>query len=308
MLASIRAGYSTLAATDNPMDAVEAAVRVMEDSPAFNAGCGSVTTDTGEIEMDAIIVNGTDLSCGAVGAMKHVRNPISVARFVMNSTRHVLLVGKFAEVFAESKGVELVPTSELIANGTEGCGKKWKYYHKIQADHERNNVIKHFVKEKWPEGWNAGVGTVGAVAINSKGNIAVATSTGGLRGKMEGRVGDSPIIGAGTLADDEVAGISGTGTGEAFIKYRVASKTASFLESVGNPTQEDISNGILAVLNGMTEKVSGSEGGCIVIHKSGQLGFNWNSEQMAWSYVKGSEAIIHYGVNRGEDFTEHFAT
>lgn len=215
MLESIRVGFKVLLDTDNPMDAVEAAINAMENLAAFNAGYGSVLTDTGEIEMDAIIVNGTDVSAGAVGAMKHVRHPISVARFVMNSTKHVLLVGEFAEKFAATCGFELVPTSDLIANGTlssSSTPKKRKISHRVKRSSYKD------------------VGTVGAVAINSKGNIVVGTSTGGLQGKMEGRVGDSPIIGAGTLAEDEVAGISGTGDGEAFMRYRVATRVAELIK------------------------------------------------------------------------------
>ncbi|ODM89428.1 Isoaspartyl peptidase/L-asparaginase [Orchesella cincta] len=275
MVDSIRAGFQVLLDSDNPMDAVEAAIHVMENSPAFNAGYGSVLTENGEIEMDAIVINGTDLSAGAVGAMKHVLHPISVARLVMNSTQHVFLVGEFAEKFAESQGVPLVPTSDLIANSTGPGGRKSQLVRKTRSSYDD-------------------VGTVGAVAINSKGNIAAATSTGGLTGKMEGRVGDAPLVGAGTLADDDIAGISATGDGEAFIRWRVASRVASLIEQGRNASEA-----ILTVLNGMTEKIPGASGGCIAITKDGEIGFQWNSEHLAWAYVKGTERVIHYGVERG---------
>ncbi|CAL8139216.1 unnamed protein product [Orchesella dallaii] len=283
MVASIRAGFQVLLDTDNPMDAVEAAIHVLESSPAFNAGYGSVLTENGEIEMDAIVINGTDLTAGAVGAMKHVLHPISVARFVMNSTEHVFLVGEFAEKFAESRGIPLVPTSELIANSTGGkMGVKSHLGRKIRSSYDD-------------------VGTVGAVAINSKGNIVAGTSTGGLTGKMEGRVGDAPLVGSGTLADDDVAGISATGDGEAFIRWRVASRVASLIEQGVNASEA-----ILTVLNGMTNKIPGTSGGCIAITKDGEIGFQWNSEHLAWAYVKGSNMTIHYGVEKGEDQTTPF--
>jgi len=190
---------------------------------------------------------------------------------IKDRTNHVFLVGVAAEKYAESQGIPLVPTSELIVNETVSKRKSSDY----------------------------DVGTVGAVAINSKGQIAAATSTGGMTGKMEGRIGDTPIVGGGTLADDDSCGISGTGFGEAFIRFRVASKIAFLIENGTSPSEA-----ILSVLNAMSEKIPETDGGAIAITKDGTIGFEWNSKQMAWAYAKNS--VVHYGVEKGEDISIPF--
>ncbi|XP_021955564.1 isoaspartyl peptidase/L-asparaginase isoform X2 [Folsomia candida] len=273
MLAAIRAGYAALQTEDDAQLAVIEAIKVMEDSPAFNAGTGSVRSASGEVEMDAIIINGTDLGTGAVGAVRHIKNPITLARLVKDTSEHVFLVGYQAELFAlNSNQMNLVPTSSLIANWTTS-NEGWTSNHPRKQNR---------------------AGTVGAVAVNSRGQIFAGTSTGGLSGKMDGRVGDTPIVGAGTLADDEIGGISATGWGEAFIRYRVASRIAGLMEGGMNASMS-----ISTVLSGMASRIQDADGGAIAIGKNGDIGFEWNSEQMAWAYSKGVD--IHYGVDRGED-------
>ena len=190
---ALDAGYEVLK-LGSALDAVTAAVVVLEDDPFFNAGRGSSFNSDGEIEMDASIMDGAGLRAGAVAAVRRIRNPILAARAVMEKTRHVLLAGDGAERFARKQGLRLEPPEYFhTARRLTALRKKRVSYH----------------------------GTVGAVALDAEGNLAAATSTGGYTGKMPGRVGDSPIVGAGTYADNRACAVSGTGLGEAFIRAAV---------------------------------------------------------------------------------------
>nr|KAF6464008.1 asparaginase and isoaspartyl peptidase 1 [Rousettus aegyptiacus] len=198
-------GYNILQEGGSAVDAVEGAVTVLEDDPEFNAGCGSVLNVNGEVEMDASIMNGKDLSSGAVSAVRCIANPIKLARLVMEKTPHCFLTDQGAAKFAADMGVPEVPEKQLIT--------------------ERN--IKHLEKEKNEKSaqktdQQKDLGTVGAVALDSEGNVAYATSTGGIVNKMAGRVGDTPCVGSGGYADNHIGAISTTGHGESILKVNLA--------------------------------------------------------------------------------------
>jgi beta-aspartyl-peptidase (threonine type) len=211
---ALDAGIATLSPGGSALDAVEAVIRVLEDDPMFNAGRGCVLNDQGDHELDASIMDGRTLACGAVASLKVAKNPISVARHVMTDTPHVLLIGSGADRFAESLGVELAAASYFKTEEQVQAWMKWKAK---QAEKQKGAAIQ---EERY-------LGTVGCVAVDSQGNIAAGTSTGGLMGKRWGRVGDSPIIGAGTYAANATCGVSCTGTGEEFIRHNVAADMAA---------------------------------------------------------------------------------
>jgi len=210
---AVEAGWRILSDGGRSLDAVEAAVRALEDHPRFNAGRGSVLTSAGTVEMDASIMDGDRLQCGAVGAITRMANPISLARRVLDDGRHVLLVSDGAESFARATGfVECAP-EDLI---TERQRLRWDAANPIAVDVEAR-------------------GTVGAVAIDRHGAAAAATSTGGTWGKRPGRVGDSALIGSGTYADSALGAVSCTGDGEAIIRVLLARRTLEFLKDAGDP-------------------------------------------------------------------------
>jgi beta-aspartyl-peptidase (threonine type) len=213
MRAAVEAGWRILGDGGSALDAVEAAVRTLEDHPRFNAGRGSVLTSAGTVEMDASIMEGDRLSCGAVGAVTRLRNPISLARRVLEDGRHVLLVGHGAEAFARAAGLAACAPEDLI---TDRQRRRWAASREAAVDaHAR--------------------GTVGAVAIDRHGTAAAATSTGGTWGKRPGRVGDSALIGSGTYADSALGAVSCTGDGEAIIRVVLARRTLDFLKDAGDP-------------------------------------------------------------------------
>jgi L-asparaginase / beta-aspartyl-peptidase len=201
MVKAIRAGYAILARGGTSLDAVEATIRVMEDSGLYDAGRGAYYTKEGVPEMDAAIMDGRTLQAGSVGSVKHIANPIHLARLVMEKTPHVLLVGEGAEEFAKSQGIELVSPYYFYTE------REWKRFQDAEKKKKEGD----------------GHGTVGVVALDQAGNLAAGTSTGGTVLKMPGRVGDSPIIGAGTYANNESCAVSATGTGEYFMRNVVAS-------------------------------------------------------------------------------------
>uniref|UniRef100_A0A8C6SCV6 Isoaspartyl peptidase/L-asparaginase n=1 Tax=Neogobius melanostomus TaxID=47308 RepID=A0A8C6SCV6_9GOBI len=203
--AAVRAGYSFLTAGGSSVDAVVEAVANMEDNPRFNAGRGSVLTARGDVEMDALVMDGRDLSSGAVSAVKNIANPVQLARLVMDKTSHACLTAGGAAEFARQMGVQEVSTESLI---TDYSRARWKK----NLDPGAKPVECQMGK----------MGTVGAVAVDAEGNIACATSTGGMLNKMEGRVGDTPCIGSGGYADNSVGAVSTTGHGEAIMKVVLA--------------------------------------------------------------------------------------
>src|SRR5690606_29622411 len=208
--------------------AVEIAIRMMEDDPLFNAGKGAVFTADGKNELDASIMNGKDLSAGAVAGLHHVKNPITLARAVMEKSPHVMMAGDGAEKFAKEQGIELVDEKYFFTQSRWDALQRVK---KEEEDKKKKDAPKPSYAEmpasREPQNR---FGTVGAVALDKYGNIAAGTSTGGMTNKMYGRVGDTPIIGAGTYANNATCGVSGTGWGEYFIRLGVARDISSLME------------------------------------------------------------------------------
>jgi len=229
------------------MDAVTAAVVILEDSPLFNAGRGSCFNADGEIEMDAAVMDGEDLRAGAVAAVRRIRNPVLAARLVMEKTRHVLLAADGAERFASKHGLHLEDPSYFATEAR-------------RAALQRNLKNHH--------------GTVGAVALDADGNLAAATSTGGYTGKLPGRIGDSPLIGAGTYADNRACAVSGTGLGEAFIRAAVAYDMAARMRYRG----ASLASAARAALRNVARL--GGDGGLIAVDRRGNVAMPFNSEGM----------------------------
>lgn len=267
-----------------PLEAVEAAIRVLEDSPYFNAGKGAVFTHEGRNELDASIMDGATKRAGAVAGVCIVKNPITAARAVMERSKHVLLVGRGAEVFATQAGLEIVDPAYFWTE------PRWKQIQKIwkqEAEAAQDDQAAEVTKprgEKWS--------TVGAVALDASGNLAAGTSTGGMTNKMFGRVGDSPIIGAGTYADNQSCAVSATGHGEYFIRYAVAHDIAALVEYKKLPIEAAAGEVILKKL-----KSAGGEGGVIALDAKGNFSAPFNTEGMYRGYVTrdGKMKIMLYG-------------
>ena len=260
-LEAARAGHRILAAGGSALDAAMAACVFLEDDPAFNAGTGSCLNADGDVEMDACLMDGATLRAGAVAAMRAVRNPITVARLVMERSPHVLLAGTGAERFARQHGVEAYPPALLV---TERALTRWRK--------ERDGS------------WESKPGTVGAVALDASGHVAAATSTGGISSKLPGRVGDSPLPGAGTYADDRAGAVSATGQGEAIIRVVLAKAVCDRIGAGLHPQQA--AEEALAQLG----RVRG-EGGLIAVDRHGRLGIACNAARMSrgWVDAEGNE-------------------
>ena len=264
---ALRTGYRILARGGSSLDAVEATIRVMEDSPLFNAGKGAVFTANGVNELDASIMDGKTLGAGAVAAVEHVRNPISLARLVMEKSPHVMMVGSGAEEFAQSEGVTLVAPYYFWTE------HRWKAYEaeKARADSGKTGAIY---------GSEGHFGTVGAVALDKAGNLAAGTSTGGTDMKRYGRVGDSPIIGAGTYANNLSCAVSGTGDGEYFIRNNVAADICARVRYTGVSIQRAADD---VVMKELVEQHGG--GGVIVMDAKGNVATSFNTPGMYRGWV-----------------------
>jgi beta-aspartyl-peptidase (threonine type) len=254
---ALDAGYQVLARAGSSLDATVAAVRVLEDNPLFNAGRGAVLNRDGVAELDASLMDGRTLSAGAVTGLQHVRNPIELARLVMEKSPHVMLVGAGAEEFARSQGVEMVPNDYFRTPA-----RQRQLDRILRGATPRENELQAF-------------GTVGAVALDLAGNLAAATSTGGMTGKRWGRVGDSPIIGAGTYANNESCAVSATGHGEYFIRTVVAHDICARVQYLRVP----LARAVDEVLNGRMKQLGGN-GGVIAIDPAGEIVLEFNSEGM----------------------------
>ena len=253
---TILSAYEILQKGGSSLDAVEFVVSEFEDSLLFNAGRGSVYTSDETQEMDASIMYGFDRSAGAVASIKKIKNPIKLARKVLEETEHVILVGDGAESFAESIGETIVEPSYFHSE------KNLKRLRKLKSKIADSQIIQDKI------------GTVGAVAIDKKGNISAATSTGGMTNKMPGRVGDTPIIGSGTWAQNQVCGVSSTGHGEFFIKFQVAKEVCTRMEYL-NQSLKDSSHAVIKEL-----KDIGASGGLIAIDKDANVSTPFNTEGM----------------------------
>lgn len=278
MKEALQAGYAILKKGGSSLDAVEAAVRIMEDSPLFNAGKGAVFTNAGKNELDASIMDGKTLKAGAIASVTTIKNPISTARMVMEKSEHVLMSGKGAEQFAKEKGAEMVDPSYFHTDVRYQQLQKIKEEEKTQLDHseDKGNLDEEsqiFEGKKF--------GTVGAVALDQSGNLAAATSTGGMTNKRYGRVGDSPIIGAGTYADNQTCAVSATGHGEYFIRAVVAYDVAALMAYKGLPVKAAADEVVMKKLVNM-----GGEGGIIALDNKGNVAMPFNSEGMYRGYIK----------------------
>ncbi len=254
----LKAGEDILKKGGSSLDAVTKCITMMENSPLFNAGKGSVFDAQGKNEMDASIMNGEDLSAGAVASVHTIKNPILAARAVMEHSPHVLLISKGAEQFAARQGLEIVKPSYFFTE------KRWKSYLKVKA--------KQAVGEKH--------GTVGAVALDKQGNLAAGTSTGGMTYKMMGRVGDSPIIGAGTYADNTSCAVSCTGHGEYFIRNVVAYDIGALMK-YGQLSLKEAAN--FVILDKL--KKQGGDGGLIAVDHTGHFTMTFNTSGMYRAYA-----------------------
>ncbi len=253
---ALTAGLAVLERGEPALDAVVAAVQVLEQDPLFNAGRGAVLAADGSVELDASIMDGRDLRAGAVAAIRHVRSPIDLARRIMDHSGHVMLVGVGAEEFALEQGLELVPNAYFV------------------TERRRAELQRILAGQSLP-GREDLMGTVGAVALDEQGSLAAATSTGGTAGKRWGRVGDSPLIGAGTYAANDACAVSATGHGEYFIRAAVAHEIASLVRYRGL----DVVAAADEVVMRQLVRLGGS-GGVIAVGRDGRIAMPFNSPGM----------------------------
>lgn len=261
---ALRVGHDLLRKNASSLDVVEAAVRVLEDAPLFNAGKGAVFTRDGKVELDAAIMDGSTHRAGAVSGLNCMKNPISVARAVMERSSHVLLCGTGANQFARE--VAAIVDLEIVDESYFWTSQRWK-------------ALEEFLQSEAAVGQGAvdsqvNLGTVGAVALDAAGNLAAATSTGGITGKRYGRTGDTPIIGAGTYADNNTCAISCTGQGEYMIRNVMAYDVAALIKYQGLSLQQAVEQALV------TLDTSGGSGGLIALNARGEFAFGFNSEGM----------------------------
>jgi len=267
---ALTAGYEILKRGGSSLDATAAAVRVLEDDPHFNAGKGSVFTSAGTNEMDAAIMDGKMLAAGAVASLKHIKNPINLARLVMEKSGHVMMDSEGAELFAKENGIELVDQKYFFTQ------ERWDALQKMKAAEKsrtRDTGKKFLITDQDRHG------TVGAVALDQNGNLAAATSTGGTTNKRPGRIGDSPVIGAGTYADNATCAVSATGDGEYFIRATVGRDVSALMEYRGMSLKD--------AAQGALDKVAklGGAGGLIAIDRQGDMALPFNTAGMYRGYV-----------------------
>ncbi|EJF7713223.1 isoaspartyl peptidase/L-asparaginase, partial [Providencia rettgeri] len=279
---ALKAGYNVLNKGGSSLDAVQASINVMEDSPLFNAGKGAVFTHDGKNEMDASIMDGSNLKAGAVAGVTNIKNPINAAYAVMTKSPHVMMVSKGAEQFAAEQGIEIVDPSYFRTDFRWEQLQKAKEKEKIVLDHDGKTAAL-FVD---PMLYDYKYGTVGAVALDKQGNLAAGTSTGGMTNKRYGRVGDSPIIGAGNYADNNTVAVSATGSGEMFIRTATAHNIAAQVK-YNKASLSDASRNALDDV-----KAIGGSGGVIVLDKSGNYAMEFNSEGMYRGTI-GDDGIPH---------------
>lgn len=279
---AIMVGHDILKNGGSSLDAVEKTINVLEDSPLFNAGKGAVFTNEETNEMDASIMTGQDLNAGAVAGIKTVKNPISAARKVMENSPHVMLSGKGADTFSKELGLEIVDPSYFFTEN------RFESLKRIKArENQKTSLLT-------PELHDSKFGTVGCVALDKNGNIAAGTSTGGMTNKKWNRIGDTPIIGAGTYANNKTCGILSTGHGEFFIRANVAHDISALMEYKGLTLQEAAREVIQHKLKDL-----GGDGGIIALDKEGNIVMEFNTPGMyrAYADVKGT---IYTGIYKDE--------
>lgn len=279
---ALEAGYAVLRDGGTALDAVTAAVVVLEDDPSFNAGRGAVLTNEGTAELDASIMSGRDLAAGAVAGVKHVRNPIRAARLVMEASPHVLLAGAGADAFAEEQGLEPVENAYFLTERRREA---------LERVRERERSTSGRAAQRDPEPRQM-TGTVGAVALDRHGDLAAATSTGGMTNKRWGRVGDSPIVGAGTYADNRTCAVSATGHGEYFIRLAVAHDISARMAHLG----ESVEAAAQSVIHDRLAALGGT-GGVIAMDREGRVAMPFNTEGMYRGAIdaEGNVTVLIYG-------------
>jgi beta-aspartyl-peptidase (threonine type) len=273
-------GREILELGGSALQAVEACASLLEDDPVFNAGCGSVLNENGKVEMDAAIMDGRDLSAGAVAAVDNIANPIQLARFVMTESEHVMLIAEGAMRFADHCGMERAPENYFYTPERVEQLKQARLKHKIMLDHDDLETDSEDQK----------YGTIGTIAKDLNGNLAAATSTGGIVNKRMGRVGDSPIIGAGVYADNETCAVSATGYGEDFMRSVISKTIADFIYMKGMNAEEATHAGI----DYLTRKVKG-RGGVIVIDHDGNCASGFTTKKMIHGWIEhGGETVVRF--------------
>ena len=278
---AVQAGHEILSAGGSSLDAVTVAVTILEDSPDFNAGRGAVFNAEGRHEMDASIMDGSNLDAGSVAGVHNIRNPILLARKIMSDSVHVMLMGEGAEVFARQHDIEFAGDDYFFTE------YRWQQLQQVKSGENQNS---HYFSEP-PDRW---LSTVGAVALDAQGNLAAATSTGGMTNKRWGRVGDSPIIGAGTYADNRSCAVSATGHGEYFIRATVARDICSRVQYLGrslNDAANDVINGQL--------KAMGGDGGIIAVDGKGNIAQTFNTQGMYRAMI-GADGNLNVSIFKDE--------
>src|SRR6266571_7024107 len=274
---ALAAGWSILSRGGSALDAIEAAIMVLEDDPVFDAGYGSHLSLDGRVECDAIVMNGATLRAGAASTLQRVKNPIQVARKILEHCPHRMLVAEGAERFAKEQGITLCKPEELISESEREAWMKCKQ--------DKHAPIFHRGHEQ---------GTVGAVAIDRNGNLFAATSTGGTCCKLPGRVGDSPLIGCGCYADSEAGGVSCTGYGEAIMKIVMAKTAVDFLRRDSSNEEEKRALAQWATHNAvqlLAERGRGT-GGLILLDRFGTPAFAFNTPRMAYGFVNPDGSFV----------------
>lgn len=267
------AGQAILTGGGQALDAVETAVRILEDSPALDAGRGSYLNAAGQIELDALIMDGSNLNLGAIGAVQRIQHPISLARRVMSESEHAFLVGPGAEAFADSIAFPRCQLADLVVESELAAFRA----RQSQTDGRTEVLLTS------P---GATGDTVGAVALDSQGNLAAATSTGGTRHKLPGRVGDSPLVGSGAYADNWTAAVSATGHGEHLMKVLISKRACDFV-SQGLSAQKACE----AAMHVLVERVNGV-GGLIAVDARGHVGVAFNTNAMPHAFALGGEEVV----------------
>jgi len=273
-------GREVLILGGSAVQAVEACASLLEDDPVFNAGCGSVLNENGKVEMDAAIMDGRDLSAGAVAAVDNISNPVQLARYVMTESEHVMLISEGAMRFADHCGIERAPENYFYVPERVKQFEQARLQNKMMLDHDETEEGSEDQK----------YGTIGAIARDLNGNLAAATSTGGIVNKRMGRVGDSPIIGAGVYADNETCAVSATGYGEEFMRSVISKTIADFVYMKGMNAEEATQAGI----EYLTRKVKG-RGGVIVIDHDGNCSSGFTTKKMIHGWIeKGGESKVRF--------------
>jgi len=266
---AIRVGYEVLKNGGTSLDAVTKTINIMEDSPLFNAGKGAVFTNAETNELDASIMDGKTLNAGASAGTTNVKNPIDLARAVMDNSPHVMLAGKGAETFAEEQGLEIVDPSYFYTENRFNSLQRAKEIEKIELDHDDKQAFYDAEIKDYK------FGTVGCAALDKDGNLAAGTSTGGMTNKRWGRVGDAPIIGSGTYANNASCAVSSTGWGEYFIRAQVAHDISVLMEYKGLSLKKAAHEVIHEKVGGL-----GGDGGIVAVDKDGNMVFEFNTEGM----------------------------